>query len=138
DKMAVLYLLPAIRTELHLSHEVVGFAASLFFFAYALAQLPAGMLADKYGPKKVMYFAIIVFTFFTFLTGLVKSLTTFVLVRLGLGFGEGFHFVPSIRAISDWFPPKEKGRATSFFTTSWTVAPAVSAILITAIAAAWG
>jgi sugar phosphate permease len=138
DKMAALYLLPAIRTDLHLSHEVVGFAASLFFFAYSLAQLPAGMLADKFGPKKVMYFAIVVFTFFTFLTGLVKSLTTFILVRLGLGFGEGFHFVPSIRAISDWFPPKEKGRATSFFTTSWTVAPAISAILITAIAAAWG
>lgn len=138
DKMAVLYLLPAIRSELHLSHEVVGFAASLFFFAYALAQLPAGMLADKFGPKKVMYFAITVFTFFTFLTGMVKSLTTFILARLGLGFGEGFHFVPSIRAISDWFPPKEKGRATSFFTTSWTVAPAFSAIVITTIAAAWG
>src|SRR5690348_16806474 len=99
DKMAVLYLLPAIRTDLQLTHEVIGFAASLFFFAYALAQLPAGMLADKFGPKKVMYFAITVFSFFTFLTGTVKSLTTFVLVRLGLGFGEGFHFVPSIRAI---------------------------------------
>jgi sugar phosphate permease len=138
DKMAVLYLLPAIRTELKLSHEVVGFADSLFFLAYTVAQLPAGMLADKFGPKKVMYFAITVFTFFTFFTGMVKSLTAFVLVRLGLGFGEGFHFVPSIRAISDWFPPKEKGRATSFFTTSWTVAPAIGAIMITAIAATWG
>lgn len=138
DKMAVLYLLPSIRTELGLSYEMVGFAASLFFFAYALAQLPAGMLADRFGPKRVMYFAISVFTFFTFLTGRVQSLTTFILVRLGLGFGEGFHFVPSIRTISDWFPASEKGRATSFFTTSWTVAPAIGAIIITFIAGNWG
>ncbi len=138
DKFAVLYLLPYIRTDLKLSHGVIGFAASLFFFAYWAAQLPSGMLADKFGPKRVMGVAIGVFTFFTFLTGRVYSLASFIFVRLGLGLGEGFHFVPSIRAISDWFPSKEKGRATSFFTTSWTVAPAVAAILVTTIAAAWG
>ena len=138
DKMAVLNLLPLIRQELNVDYGTIGFAASLFFFAYALAQLPAGMLADKFGPKKVMYFAITVFSFFTFFTGIIHSVTTFVLVRLGLGFGEGFHFTPSIRTISDWFPPKEKGRATSFFTTSWTVAPAIGAIIITSMAAAWG
>lgn len=138
DKMAVLNLLPLIRQELNVDYGTIGFAASLFFFAYALAQLPAGILADKFGPKRVMYFAITVFTFFTFFTGLIQNVTTFILVRLGLGFGEGFHFTPSIRTISDWFPPKEKGRATSFFTTSWTVAPAIGAILITWIAATWG
>lgn len=138
DKMAVLNLLPYIRKDLGLTPATVGFAASIFFFAYALAQLPAGMLADKFGPKKVMYFAITVFTVFTFLTGKISSLFSFMAVRLGLGFGEGFHFVPSIRTISDWFPAKEKGRATSFFTTSWTVAPAVGAIVITWIAASWG
>ena len=138
DKFAVLYLLPYIRTDLKLTHEVVGFAASLFFFSYWAAQLPSGMLADKFGPKRVMGVAIAVFTFFTFLTGRVYSLASFIAVRLGLGLGEGFHFVPSIRAISDWFPGKEKGRATSFFTTAWTVAPAVGAILITLIAGAWG
>jgi sugar phosphate permease len=138
DKFAVLYLLPYIREELKLTHEVIGFAASLFFFAYWAAQLPSGILADKFGPKRVMGIAIVVFTFFTFLTGRIHSLATFIMVRLGLGLGEGFHFVPSIRTISDWFPSKEKGRATSFFVTSWTVAPAVAAILVTFIAAAWG
>ena len=65
DKMAVLNLLPYIRKDLGLTPATVGFAASLFFFAYALAQLPAGMLADKFGPKRVMYFAITVFTIST-------------------------------------------------------------------------
>ncbi|MGO9622210.1 MAG: MFS transporter [Desulfobaccales bacterium] len=138
DKFAVLYLLPYIRTDLKLSHQMIGFAASLFFFAYWAAQLPSGLLADKFGPKRVIAIAIGVFTCFTFLTGRVYSLASFIMVRLGLGLGEGFEFVPSIRAISDWFPSKEQGRATSFFTTSWTVAPAIAAIVVTTIAAAWG
>lgn len=138
DKTAVLTLLPYIRKELGLSPATVGFAASLFFLAYALVQLPAGMLADKYGQKKVMTFAITVFTFFTFLTGRVTSLATFIAVRVGLGFGEGFHFVPSIRTISEWFPKKEKGRATAFFMTTITIGPAIGAVIITGIAASWG
>jgi len=40
----------------------VGWLASTFF-AYALAQVSAGYLADKFGPKKIMHIAIIVFTF---------------------------------------------------------------------------
>ena len=133
DKFAVLNLLPFIRKDLNVSHEMIGFASSLFFFAYTLAQLPSGMLADKFGPKKVMAVAITVFTFFTFLTGIIKTLPAFIAVRLGLGLGEGFHFVPSVRALSDWFPQKEKGRATSFFTTAWTVAPALAPLLIAGV-----
>lgn len=138
DRMSVLTLLPFIRKDLGLTHETIGFAASLFFFAYALAQLPAGMLADKFGPKKVMTFSILVFTVFVFLTGKVNSLWSFIAARLGLGLGEGFHFVPSIKTVSDWFPKKEKGRASSFFMTSVIVAPAICSVLVTWIAASWG
>ncbi|MGI9860872.1 MFS transporter [Moorella naiadis] len=138
DKIAVLNLLPFIRNDLGLSHEVIGLAASLFFLAYAIMQIPAGIAADKWGPKIVMGVSIVAFTCFSFLTGVIKSLTQFIIVRLGLGVGEGLHFSPSIRAIGDWFPPQEKGRATAFFTTSWTIAPAIIPVVVAFITAAWG
>ncbi|QGP91124.1 putative L-galactonate transporter [Neomoorella glycerini] len=130
--------MPFIRKDLGLSHEVIGFASSLFFLAYTGMQIPAGIAADKWGPKIVMGVSIVVFTFFSFLTGTINSLAQFIAVRLGLGLGEGLHFSPSIRAIGDWFPPQEKGRATAFFTTSWTVAPAIIPVVTAFIAAAWG
>jgi sugar phosphate permease len=138
DRISVLTFLPLIRQDLNLTHQEIGLAASIFFFAYALAQVSAGYLADKFGPKKVMAIAIVVFTVVTFLTGLVRSYTQFVLVRLGLGLGEGHHFSPANRAIADWFPKSEKGRATAFFSTTWAVAPAVIPIIITSLAAAMG
>ena len=138
DRTAVLTLLPLIREDLHLTHQQVGFAASIFFFAYAIAQVLAGWLADKIGPKKVMGIAIFVFTFVTFVTGLAQNFIQFVLIRFGLGIGEGHHFAPANRSIADWFPNHEKGRATSFFSTTWAVGPAIIPILVTSLAVAFG
>jgi len=138
DRISVLTFLPLIRKDLSLSHEEIGFAASIFFFAYALAQVSAGYLADKFGPKKVMGIAIVVFTVVTFLTGMVRNYTQFVLLRLGLGLGEGHHFSPANKTIADWFPKSEKGRATAFFSTTWAVAPAIIPVIITFLASAMG
>ncbi|MDQ2082959.1 MFS transporter [Xanthobacteraceae bacterium Astr-EGSB] len=138
DRISVLTFLPLIRQDLNLTHQEIGFAASIFFFAYAVAQVSAGYLADKFGPKKVMGIAIVVFTVVTFLTGMVKNYTQFVLLRLGLGLGEGHHFSPANRCIADWFPRSEKGRATAFFSTTWAVAPAIIPVIITFLASAMG
>lgn len=138
DRISVLTFLPLIRRDLELDHQQVGFAASIFFFAYALAQVSSGYLADKFGSKKIMGIAITVFTLVTFLTGLVRNYTQFLALRLGLGLGEGHHFSPANRSIADWFPKNEKGRATAFFSTTWAVAPAIIPVIITFIASAMG
>lgn len=133
DRLAVLTFLPFIQKDLNLTPVEVGQLASVFFFAYSLAQVTAGFLADKIGPKKVMSIAIIVFTTVTALTGMVKSFGQFIVLRLGLGLGEGHHFAPACRTINNWFPMAERGRSVSFFTTSWAVAPAIVPVLITTI-----
>ncbi|KIV49919.1 MFS transporter [Aneurinibacillus migulanus] len=133
DRLAVLTFLPFIQQDLNLTPVQVGQLASIFFFAYSIAQVTAGFLADKIGPKKVMNIAIIVFTAVTALTGLVKSFAQFIALRIGLGLGEGHHFAPACRTINNWFPMAERGRSVSFFTTSWAVAPAIVPVLITSI-----
>lgn len=138
DRISVLTFLPLIRDELNLTPAQAGVGASVFFFAYAIAQVSAGWLADRIGAKKVMYIAVVVFTFFTFITGLIRNYTSFILVRLGLGIGEGHHFAPAQKCIAEWFPVEEKGRATGFFSTAWAFGPAVIPVIITALAAAFG
>lgn len=138
DRISVLTFLPIIRQDLNLTHEQIGFAASIFFFAYAFGQISSGWLADKFGPKKIMGIAIVVFTLVTFVTGCVTNFVQLVLIRLGLGLGEGHHFSPANRCIADWFPKSEKGRATGFFSTTWAFAPAVIPIIVTFLAAAVG
>ncbi|MDF2647002.1 MAG: sugar phosphate permease [Paenibacillus sp.] len=131
DRLSVLTFLPFIQKDLNLTPVEVGQLASIFFFAYALAQISSGFLADKIGPKKVMGVAIVVFTGITILTGAVRTFGQFIALRIGLGLGEGHHFAPASRVINNWFPMHERGRATSFFSTSFAVAPAIVPILMT-------
>ncbi|MFP3387752.1 MFS transporter [Brevibacillus sp. SIMBA_040] len=133
DRMAVLTFLPFIQKDLDLTPVELGQLASVFFFAYSLAQVTAGFLADKIGPKKVMNIAIIVFTAITALTGVVKTFGQFLALRIGLGLGEGHHFAPACRTINNWFPMAERGRSVSFFATSWAVAPAIVPVLVTSL-----
>lgn len=138
DRTSVLIFLPMIRDDLGLTPAQAGFGASIFFFAYAFAQISGGWLADRIGAKKVMGIAIIVFSAVTFFTGLVRSYAQFIWIRLFLGLGEGHHFAPAHKAISDWFPKKEKGTATAFFSTAWAFGPAIIPMIITSLAAAFG
>ncbi len=138
DRLSVLTFLPVIRQDLHLTHQQVGFAASIFFFAYAIAQVSAGLLADKFGPRKVMAIAITAFTCVTFVTGFVRSFAQLVAIRLGLGLAEGHHFAPACRTIADWMPKNEKGRAMGFMSSSWQFAPIVVAPLVTYLATVLG
>lgn len=133
DRLAVLTFLPFIQKDLNLTPVELGQLASVFFFAYSLAQVTAGFLADKIGPKKVMNIAIIVFTVVTALTGVVKTFGQFLALRIGLGLGEGHHFAPACRTINNWFPISERGRSVSFFATSWAVAPAIVPVLVTSL-----
>ncbi len=82
-----------------------------------------------------MGIAIVVFTAVTALTGFVRTYGQFLALRIGLRLGEGHHFAPAVRAINNWFPINERGRATSFFATSWAVAPMIVPVIVTTIAA---
>ncbi len=135
DRISVLTLLPYIGEDLQLSTKQLGWLGSIFFFGYALAQFSAGILSDRIGAKKTMSIAIVMFTAITFLTGLVKNFTQFFVLRLGLALGEGHHYTPSIKTITNWFPAHEKGRANGFFATTFGIAPMVTPIMVTWMAA---
>ena len=62
DRTSVLTFLPYIGKDLHLSAAQLGWLGSIFFAGYALAQVSAGFVADKFGPKKTMNIAIWMFT----------------------------------------------------------------------------
>src|SRR5208283_3073398 len=97
DRISVLTFLPYIQKDLNLTVVQVGWLASIFFFGYSCAQVLAGYLADRIGPKKTMTIAIWVFSLVTFVTGFVQNFWQFICLRFGLALGEGQHFAPSLR-----------------------------------------
>ncbi len=125
--------LPFIGHDLGIDKTVQGSIISAFFIGYALFQIPGGYLSDKFGPRKVMAFAIIWWPIFTLFTGLIYALPLMLLTRFMFGAGEGCFPASSWKTIATYFPAKERGRATAIQSSVNTLGPAISVIVAVAI-----
>lgn len=85
--------------------EGFGFISAFYFYAYAPTQLPAGVLYDRYGPRKLMTFAIILCAFGSAFFASTDSVFTACMGRFLIGIGSAFSFIGVLVLISRWFPP---------------------------------
>ncbi len=81
-------------------------------------QIPGGWLADKFGAKRVLLMAVIMWSIFTGLTAIAWSLTAMIVIRFLFGIGEGGFQPSSSKIIATIFPKEERGRAMSIMLTS--------------------
>jgi sugar phosphate permease len=93
--------------DLSATGSLLGFLGSAYFYPYALMQLPAGLLSDSWGPRKT----ITVFFFVAFVGSVVLGMAPTVLWaivgRALVGIGVSFLFVPTMKALAEWFRPRE-------------------------------
>ena len=138
DRAVISTALPVMEKDLNLSAVSMGVIMGSFSLAYALMQVPGGLLADKFGSRVIGAISIVFWSIFTFLTGTVSSLAALVGIRFAFGLGEG-SFVPAqYKALAVWFPKKERGRATSLTNISMMVGGAITAIIAAALIGKFG
>ncbi|MGG3493255.1 MFS transporter [Brevibacillus choshinensis] len=118
DRMVISVALTSIGTDLQLEASSLGIVLSSFFAGYALMQIPGGWLADKYGSKRVMIVALVMWSLFTALTGLAWSLVSLLVIRFLFGIGESGFPAASSKAIAEYFPKAERAKAQSAMLSS--------------------
>jgi MFS family permease len=82
-----------------------GMISAFYFYAYAPMQLPAGLLFDRYGPRKLMTAAIILCALGSVFFASTSSIITAAAGRFMIGFGSAFSFIGALVLLSRWFPP---------------------------------
>ena len=128
DRMVMGVALPYIGDDFGLNNEQKGLIMSAFFVGYALFQIPGGMLADKFGPRKVMSFAIGWWSVFTSLTGMVFTLPLMLVTRLVFGLGEAAFPAGSWKTIALYFPSKQRATATAIQASVNALGPALATV----------
>jgi ACS family glucarate transporter-like MFS transporter len=111
DRVAISSAKDPIAQELALSDESIGLVFSAFALGYALAQIPAGWFADRFGPRLALALAVAAWSLFTALTGAARSLSLLLGVRFLFGVTEAAAFPGTARAFFNWLPVRERGRA---------------------------
>jgi MFS family permease len=82
-----------------------GMISAFYFYAYAPMQLPAGLLFDRYGPRKLMTAALILCASGSVFFALTTSIVMAAAGRFMIGFGSAFSFIGALVLLSRWFPP---------------------------------
>ena len=104
DRACIATAKDPISRDLALSDAAMGMVFGAFALGYALAQIPSGWLADRFGPRSVLALVVIAWSALTAVTGLAWNFSSLVAIRFLFGVGEAGAFPGSARAIRNWLP----------------------------------
>ncbi len=122
-----------IAAEFGFSQTEMGLLLSAFLWPYALANLPAGWLVDKLGPKKMFSWALGLWSGFTVLTAFANSYSYFYGLRMLLGVSESPFFTSGIKITHRWFGDSERGLPTAIINTGSQIANAIAPPILTVL-----
>ncbi len=102
-----------ISHDLHLSKQQMGLVFGAFGLAYALFEIPMGLLGDRLGARRTLTQIVLAWSAFTALTGAAWDATSLVAIRFLFGAGEAGCFPNLTRMLSAWLPQRERVTAQS-------------------------
>lgn len=109
----------SLAREYHLGDIQLGFVFSAFLAGYVIFQVPAGWLADRFGPRRVLTGGVLWWGVFTALTAaipvaIVRPILVLLGIRFLLGVGEAVVYPTSCKFIEQWIPSQERGIANGW------------------------
>ena len=108
-------LLPLIREDLGISFTQAGLLSVAATLAYGLMQIPAGFLADRFGPGRPYFFGLFGWSAMCIAFGMVHSYGLALLMLLAAGAFRAMLFAPGLALLASWFPPERRATAMSLF-----------------------
>jgi MFS family permease len=133
DRSTIAIANPQIRAEFHMSAAQFGALQSAWSLAYALAQIPVGLLIDRLGPGILLGISMILWSIAVAAGGLVANYTRLFIARAVLGVTESPAYPMAVRVISDWFHVRDRGVPTGVFNMGSNIGIAIGPPLLTAL-----
>jgi EmrB/QacA subfamily drug resistance transporter len=121
--------LPSMARELNATGTSISAVSVSYLVALAVVIPASGWLGDRFGHRRVLLTAIVIFTAASALCGLAQSLAQLVLFRVLQGVGGGMLTPVGMALLFRTFPPAERVRASSILTIPTTIAPALGPVL---------
>lgn len=100
-------MVPELSNTFGILPASMGVLGSIYFYGYALAQLPAGILSDRFGARRTMSVFMFMAGVGAIIFGVAPSFQTAVFGRFLVGLGVGFIYVPIMRLLADWYSKNE-------------------------------
>ena len=116
---------PLIKDELGISAWQLGKLLSAFFWTYALMQIPAGWLVDRFDVKWVFAAGFFIWSASTAITGFLHGFTALLIIRVILGLGESVAFPSYGKILCGHFSESRRGFANAMLMAGLALGPAL-------------
>lgn len=137
DRQILGILVPQIKAELGLSDGQIGLMGGVAFAAlYTTLGVPIAWLADRSSRRRIIAYALGLWSAFTTLCGLAGSFWQLFLARVGVGIGEAGGVAPAYSMVSDYFPREQRARALAVYSLGIPIGSAVGILFGGLIASA--
>lgn len=138
DRQTLSILAPYLKQDYHWSNVDYANIAIAFRIAYTIGQTLCGRLMDRVGTRRGLTISVTWYSIVSLLTSLANGLSSFAVFRFLLGAGESANWPGASKAVSEWFPKRERGLAAAFYDSGSSVGGAVAPFLILPVYFRWG
>ncbi len=134
DRQVLSALAPVIQRDLAMTDRDYANVVNIFLVAYTIAYLVSGRIVDRVGTRAGMLLFVAwwsVANMFTAIAGGVRSLGVY---RFALGLGEAGVWPAASKAVSEWFPARERALAIGIYTMGATIGATAAPYLVIPLA----
>src|SRR4029077_7334285 len=125
DRQTLSILAPYLKQDYHWSNVDYANIAIAFRLAYTIGQSICGRLIDRVGTRRGLTIGVTVYSIVSLLTSLANGITSFAFFRFLLGAGESANWPGASKAVSEWFPKRERGLAAALYDSGSSVGGAI-------------
>lgn len=130
--------LPLIREDMHISYAQAGVLSAAATLSYALGQIPAGFLADRFGPRRLFFIGLMGWSVLSLTLGLIHVFWLAVLNQFVAGAFRALLFAPGLALLASCFPRERGAMAMSLYMLGAYAGNILLALAGPALAAALG
>jgi ACS family hexuronate transporter-like MFS transporter len=138
DRQTLSLLAPYLKHDYHWTNTDYANLVIAFRVAYTIGQTLFGRLMDRVGTRRGLTLSVLWYSLVSVFTPLAKGFYGFVSFRFLLGAGESANWPGATKAVSEWFPNRERALAAAFFDSGSSVGGAIAPFLVLTVYYRWG
>ena len=138
DRQTLSNLAPYLKKEYGWTNADYANLIIAFRLAYSVGQTLCGKVLDRIGTRRGLTISVLWYSVVSMLTSLATGWKSFAGFRFLLGLGESANWPAATKAVSEWFPKRERGLATALFDSGSSIGGALAPIVVIPIYLHWG
>jgi MFS transporter, ACS family, hexuronate transporter len=137
DRQTLSVLAPYLKQDYHWTNTDYANIVIAFRVAYSVGLAVVGRLMDRIGTRRGLTLSVTWYSLVSILTSLATGLYSFMTFRFLLGAGESGNWPGATKAVSEWFPKRERGLATALFDSGSSVGGAIAPFIVLSVYSRW-